>query len=141
MTPARSTRLAELIQQLSPALDPMPYRFVCQSDPPTEEQLAICQGLLREAEGLTLILPAEKASDGNRYRRITLTVPSSLEDVGLTAAVSSALAEAGIAANLMAGVHHDHLYVPAAQASRAMTVLDSLSREHQAGTGSTQGVP
>ena len=48
--------------------------------------------------------------------------------MGLTAAVSQALAEAGISCNMFAGVHHDHLFVPVDEAARALAVLRELQR-------------
>jgi hypothetical protein len=59
---------------------------------------------------------------------ITLTVHSSLEAVGLTAAVSQALAQAGISCNIVAALHHDHLFVPLKNAARATQVLEGMSR-------------
>ena len=47
---------------------------------------------------------------------LTLSIQSSLEAVGLTAAVSARLAERDIACNVLAGYHHDHLLVPVARA-------------------------
>ena len=74
---------------------------------------------VREAEGLTVVLPrAEADSLGLSYdfvgAWITLQVHSSLEAIGLTAAVSAALTEAKISCNVLAGFHHDHLLVPVA---------------------------
>jgi hypothetical protein len=80
-----------------------------------------------EDEGLTMILPADLA-EGAPMRRITLRVWSALDGTGLTAAVSTALAEAGIPCNMIAGFHHDHLYVPEAQAERALTILRALQK-------------
>jgi len=57
---------------------------------------------------------------------ITLTVHSDLQSVGLTAAVSAALAEAQISCNVVAGVHHDHLFVPVARGEEAVAVLKRL---------------
>lgn len=57
---------------------------------------------------------------------LTLTVHSALDAVGLTAAFSRALADAGIACNVLAGFHHDHLLVPADRADDAVAVLRSL---------------
>jgi hypothetical protein len=54
-------------------------------------------------------------------------VHSSLAAVGFLAAVSAALAEAGIACNPVSGVHHDHLFVPAHRADDAMAVLTRLA--------------
>lgn len=86
---------------------------------------------VREAEGLALVLPrAEADSLGVSYdfvgAWITLQVHSPLEAIGLTAAVSAALAEAKISCNVLAGFHHDHLLVPVADADRALEVLHEL---------------
>jgi len=59
---------------------------------------------------------------------LTLSVQSSLEAIGLTAAVSAALTAAGIPCNVLAGTYHDHLLVPeslAADAERLLTALPS----------------
>ena len=53
---------------------------------------------------------------------------SSLAAVGLTAAVSAALTEAGISANIVAAYYHDHLFVPDDDADRALAALESLQR-------------
>ncbi len=57
---------------------------------------------------------------------LTLRVHSALDGVGLTAAVSKVLADAGIACNMLAGYHHDHLLVPVARAGDAISLLRSL---------------
>ncbi|MGO4806632.1 N-acetyltransferase [Arthrobacter sp. 2MCAF15] len=94
---------------------------------------------VREAEGLTVVLPrAEADSLELSYdfvaAWITLQVHSSLEAIGLTAAVSAALTEAKISCNVLAGFHHDHLLVPVADAERALETLHELvaaSGEHK----------
>lgn len=83
-----------------------------------------------EGEGTTLVLPAAVAGELGLVhempsRRIELTVHSDLSAVGLTAAVATALAAAGISANVVAAFHHDHVLVPAADADRALAVLRS----------------
>ena len=85
-------------------------------------------GFFREDEGLTLIVEktqADKAglSYGPVMRCITLTVHSALEAVGLTAAVAVALTRHGISANVVAAYHHDHIFVPADDAERALAAL------------------
>jgi len=60
---------------------------------------------------------------------ITLTVHSSLEAVGLTAAVSKALTNANISCNVIAAYYHDHIFVPAQDAQQAMDVLLQLTKQ------------
>lgn len=84
-----------------------------------------------EDEGRSLVVLREDAERlGLPYdfvaAWITLTVHSALDAVGLTAAVSTALADAGISCNVIAGHHHDHLLVPHHDAERALDVLRSL---------------
>ena len=54
---------------------------------------------------------------------------SDLAAVGLTAAFSQALAQAGIGCNVVAGTVHDHLFVPAERAADAMAVLQALQED------------
>jgi hypothetical protein len=46
--------------------------------------------------------------------------------VGLTAAISTALADAGISCNMVAALNHDHVFVPVSDASRAMALIRAL---------------
>jgi uncharacterized protein len=55
-------------------------------------------------------------------------LPSALDAAGLTAAISTALADAGLSCNVIAGYHHDHLLVPADRAPEALAVLSDVSR-------------
>jgi hypothetical protein len=88
---------------------------------------------VREDEGLTVVLSRPDADRlGLTYdfvaAWITLTVDSSLAAVGLTAAVSGVLTDAGISANVIAGFTHDHLFVPVDRADDAMRALRGLAR-------------
>ncbi len=83
----------------------------------------------REAEGISFILPIEAAKLAGfdtslPMAQITLQVYSALDGVGLTAAVASALADAGIPCNMVAGFHHDHAFVPEDLADKAIEVLE-----------------
>jgi hypothetical protein len=63
-------------------------------------------------------------------------VHSALGGVGLTAAVAAALARQGIACNVVAGFHHDHLFVPWQRAEDALEALrDIAQRSVAAGEG------
>jgi hypothetical protein len=89
-----------------------------------------------EDEGLTLILGQDEAdAAGLAYdvvtEWITLMVHSALDGVGLTAAVSGALADAGISCNVVAATHHDHLFVPAVTGEEAARLLADLACRHR----------
>ena len=88
------------------------------------------QALIREDEATTVVLRREDAdAAGLAYdfvaAWITLTVATSLDDVGITAAFSAVLGEAGISCNVLAGVHHDHVLVPVERAEEALAALMS----------------
>ncbi|WP_084040199.1 ACT domain-containing protein [Demequina sp. NBRC 110053] len=133
---ADQTELAALVRAMEPDLDPATYVWASVDGLAAAGALVDAVATVREAEGLTLVLPIDAAARHGLdaafpSRRITLTVHSSLEAVGLTAAFSRALAEAGISANVVAGAHHDHIFVPAGRASDAMTALRALSGRHR----------
>ena len=119
-----------MIAAMAPRLDERLWRFVTVTPDKAPELLGAAIGTFREDEGVTAIVPAELADeaglDGPDFARITLMVHSDLEGVGLTAAVATALADAGIACNMVAAFHHDHAFVPAAHSKRAMIILKIL---------------
>ncbi len=89
-------------------------------------------GMFREVEGITVIFERNVADTLNLSYDyvaswITLEVRSALSAVGLTAAFSTALAQRGISCNVVAGYHHDHLFVDTTKAKQAMQVLKALS--------------
>jgi uncharacterized protein len=121
--------IGRLLAGLSPALCGRDWGYATATVMPAG--LAVF-ATVAEDEGLTLIAPmADLQAAGldaqGPMARITLTIHSALEAVGLTAAVSAALAQEGISANMVAGFYHDHIFLPAADADRAMAVLKALS--------------
>lgn len=127
---AGETSLATLLRSMSPQLNAGEYVF-CTLRGQLPAGLEII-GSFREQEGLTVILErshAEQAGFGFDYVAawITLNVHSALEAVGLTAAFATALGQAGISCNVIAGYYHDHLFVGQADADRAMQVLRDLA--------------
>lgn len=122
--PVRDT--AAMIAGMAPVLDPETYVF-CSFPMPPDLGETIALASFVEAEGLSLILTAAQAralgQTGLPMKRITLSVPSALDGIGLTAAVAGALTAAGIACNMVAAYHHDHVFVPADDADRALAVL------------------
>ena len=125
------TDLRKLLRNMKPELNPGEYVY-CLID--SKERGVTLDPLcyFLEKEGVTVILPKEKADALNiPYTAvcawITLTVHSSLEAVGLTAAVSKALTESNISCNVVAAFYHDHIFVPLKDAERAMEVLQALT--------------
>ncbi|WP_246449666.1 ACT domain-containing protein [Qipengyuania soli] len=124
---------AAMIAGMAPRLDPRTYRFVLVTPDAAPQLLGAAIATFREDEGVTAIVSAEAAAEldmeGPDFARITLMVHSDLEGVGLTAAVAMALAETGIACNMVAAFHHDHAFVPADRTQEALEVLKRLSEQ------------
>lgn len=123
--------LQRLLAGMAPELRGADWGYACAAQLPAG--LAPF-AVVAEDEGLTLVAPmAALAAAGlaaqGPLARITLTIHSALEAVGLTAAVAAALTAQGISANVIAGFHHDHIFLPAADADRALAALKALSRD------------
>jgi hypothetical protein len=129
--PVRNGRA--MIAKMNPRLDQRRWRFVSVTPERAPELLGAATATFREDEGVSAIVPVELADElgieGPDFAHITLMVHSDLEGVGLTAAVASALADAGIACNMVAAYHHDHAFVPAARGEEALAILERLSSD------------
>ncbi|QIQ06518.1 ACT domain-containing protein [Streptomyces liangshanensis] len=136
------TDLRALLSGMRPELNPGRYVFTTVAHPVTSDGPAgIPPGVplgvtpvvtVAEPEGLTLVARLEEAeAAGLPYDYvagwITLRVHSALEAVGLTAAVAQELASAGVSCNVVAGFHHDHLFVPYERAADAVGLLERLA--------------
>jgi uncharacterized protein len=124
--------LRRLLAAMEPVLRPGEFVVAALADESRLPEVAP-EATVREEEGLTVVVARERADElGLSYDFaagwITLRVHSALDAVGLTAAVSRALAHAGLSCNVLAGLHHDHLLVPAGRADEALAVLRELSR-------------
>lgn len=124
--------LAKLLAAMHPRLNAGEYVF-CTTTNVSQIDLANVLLIFKEEEGTTLILKKEVADklllDYTFVAAwITLTVHSALEAVGLTAAFSKALAAENISCNIVAGYFHDHLFVPAEDAAKAMVALNKFSK-------------
>ena len=120
--------LSALLRGLEPVRRPGEFVVVSTTNENTLPALATVE----EDEGTTLVLERHEADafrlgHSGTFAWITLTVHSSLDAVGLTAAVSRALAERSIPCNVLAGFHHDHLLVPSNRADEAIAALRELS--------------
>jgi hypothetical protein len=123
---------AAMIAGMNPVLQLGEFAFCSVDDDDVAEAARVyALATFREDEGLSLLLPVEAAKSFGfatelPMRQITLLVYSSLEGIGLTAAVATALTAEGIPSNVVAATLHDHVFVPAAMAERAVETLVRL---------------
>lgn len=126
---AGETDLARMLATLDVDRRPGRFTFVTGEWP----ALAIvAAATISEDEGTTYVVTVEQAVAAGapidfEAVWLTLSVHSALHAVGLTAAFSAALGAEGIACNVLAGYHHDHLLVPADRADDAIGALRALS--------------
>lgn len=130
-----NTNLSALLKHMAPKLHAGEYVFSFLNDISHIDR-ADTIAEFKEAEGTTVVMERKKAE---QYKLsyayiaswITLSVHSSLEAVGLTAAFSAALAEHDISCNVIAGYHHDHIFVHQTDGEKAMQVLNKLVEKHR----------
>jgi len=129
--------LAKLLQNMKPEMHDGVFVFC--SIPAAAEIPAALRPVLtfREREGTTLVMLREEAEGAGlshqfASRLITLTVHSSLEAVGVLAAITARLAEAGISVNAVSAYYHDYLFVPEHRADEALRILQHMSGEMSA---------
>lgn len=132
------TDLPTLLASMEPELQPGEFVFCSIPAPVAVPQSIDFLGMFLEKEGRTLIVRADDAPlisgvVSSPMRCITLTVHSSLDAVGLTAAFATALTRHNISANVIAAYYHDHIFVAPADAERAVEVLKALSKSSAAG--------
>jgi hypothetical protein len=126
-----------LLASMDPQLLPEEY-FVCrlpEETAPKVQPRAIMW--FREAEGITAIVPASDVSQLDTppegpFRMVTLTVHSSMDAVGLLAAVTGELARAGIPVNVYSAYFHDHLLIRSDRVHQALEVLRRLQADSAA---------
>ena len=125
-----------MLKTLAPSLDHNSYVFCSFPDrnalPDIDKFMPLAT--FQEEEGITWIITQDQADRlklayEQTFSRITLNVYSSLTAVGLTAAVSTALAHQGISANVVAGYYHDHIFVTSSDATQALQTLQNLSED------------
>ncbi|CDT89133.1 MULTISPECIES: ACT domain-containing protein [Vibrio] len=126
------TDLDELLSSMSPKLVDAEFVFCTVSGSLRDYIELNPVATFIESEGLTLVIEkavAEKTglSFEGSYSQITLTVHSSLEAVGLTAAVANKLASKDISANVIAAYYHDHIFVQTSKAEAAVSALKEFS--------------
>lgn len=127
------TNLDVLLQSMEPELVDGEFVFVTLKSKSYGDAADLEPiGMFSEQEGMTLIVPKLKAQAAkvefeSVFKCITLTVHSSLDAVGLTAAFANKLAEYDISANVVAGYYHDHIFVQTQHAEQAIKALKEFS--------------
>ena len=138
------TDLQRLLVGLAPMLAPRPRAIRTQALGQPLPADAIM--LFHETEGVTTIVETDVVgtdgveTDGvetdeagtgmadARWAQITLRIHSSLDAVGMMAAISAALAARSIPCNVVSAYFHDHLFVPWGRREDAIEALEALSR-------------
>lgn len=129
---AGETNLEKLIANMEPVANKGDYVFASISSTSSiPREITICE--VKEKEGITVVVSKEDADSlGLSYDYIvawiTLNIHSSLAAIGLTAAFSTALGNNGISCNVIAGYYHDHIFVDKNDKTKAMQVLQAMSK-------------
>ena len=123
--------LQVLLKSMKPEHVSGDYVF-CKVENVKDINLDKIEMFFKEKEAVTVILKKEIADVlqleySTIMSWITLTVHSSLEAVGLTAAFSKALSENQISCNVVAAFYHDHIFVNKRDTQKAMEILNSFS--------------
>jgi hypothetical protein len=125
---AEITELDELLESLSPEIQDGEYVFCSVAGNYSDYSRLNPLASFKESEGLSLIISVEDAEKAkiayeSKFKQITLTAHSSLNAVGLTAAIAIKLASSGISANVVAAYYHDHIFVQSEMADKALNAL------------------
>ncbi len=126
--------LAILLKTINPILQEGDFVF-CVVNQINNINAADIVMSFKEKEGLTVIIKKELADELSLPYSyvaswITVSVHSSLEAVGLTAAISTALAKENISCNVVAAFYHDHIFVDKRDAEKAQHILLKLSESY-----------
>lgn len=129
---AGETNLQKLLQSMKPEIQESEYVFCTLKGVYGDYTDLNPIASFMEDEGLTLIITKAAALNAgikfeSVFKCITLTIHSSLDAVGLTAAVAGKLGEYGISANVVAAYYHDHVFVQAEKAEAAVKALSEFS--------------
>ena len=129
------TDLDALLSKMEPVLNEGTYVYVMSKGAlPIDHSRIVAS--IREAEGISLIVEesfaeSEELAPVLKCAWITLNVNSDCAAIGFTAAFSAALGKAGVSCNVVAGINHDHIFVPIHQAALAMSELTALQEQHR----------
>lgn len=119
------TDLQRLLAGLAPELATRPRAIRSEAaDAPVATGTIM---LFREEEGVTTIVEVDESTDEPLWAQITLRIHSSLEAVGMMAAIATALTARHIPCNAVSAYYHDHLFVPWARRDDAIAALQALT--------------
>lgn len=127
--------LGRLLASIDPQLQPGTFVFCEIEHDGRSPELAVRMEF-REHEATTLVVSADEARMHGlvgefRCEWVVIGARSDLSAVGFVAEITARLATAGISANVVSAVHHDHLFVPVGLGERAVAVLLELQRRHR----------
>jgi hypothetical protein len=129
------TNIEVLLKEMRPVLDTTDYVFSTKECSKIDENIIALDPIATflESEGMTVIVTKMNADKHNLsydaiFKKITLEVHSNLEAVGLTAAISAALASQSISANVVAAYYHDHIFIQKDKADIALEILEGLTK-------------
>lgn len=93
--------------------------------------------MVSESEGTSVVIALEAAEEADlpyefEAAWLTLVNHTSLEAVGVTASLTTALAVRGIACNVIAGFHHDHVLIPIGRVEDAIRAIDQVRVQREA---------
>ena len=111
-----------------PKLNPHSFVFITSHEATIDGETSLL--VFKEYEGFTHII--QTSQNKSEYERldqwawITLQYQSDLQEIGITAKFSTALANAKIACNVVAGFYHDHIFVPYSDREVALKIIEHL---------------
>jgi uncharacterized protein len=126
------TNLRTLLQNMTPILQEAEYGYghvpIGTAIPANLNWFA----LMREDTATTVVATTAELQRHNiehipGWARISLEIHSDLSAVGLTAAISAALTNANISANVVAGYYHDHFFVQWPRREDAITEMKNIA--------------
>lgn len=131
MTQARH-KLKDILENLDPKILQSEFIFMSSNGDLIELIKALDPiGFFKEKEGNTLVISKELADKFNVeydsvFSCISLGVNSSLDSFGLISTISRELTKNEISSNVFSGFYHDHIFVQADKAYKALKVIESI---------------
>lgn len=128
--------LSVLIQNMEPVLNAGEFVFCTVETLNGISDIEKILFFFREHEAITIVLERTIADEWKMPYSyisswITLTIHSSLEAIGLTAAFANALKKENISCNVVAAYFHDHIFIAKEDAEKAIEALIALKKSKE----------